>query len=351
MVMTRPTVVISGASGDLGSRLVPLLADFNVVGLDWKAPTAKAAFRFIQMNLEREDCCREMMLLLRETRASTFVHLASVNARNHGESMDPDRMWQINVAGIARVLEAITEANREEMLVKKFIFPSSTLVYGPDRSVEAGEETEPASELPLAVKQQLEAERVIRKRGTGLRACSIYVLRAPAFAGASSHNHLVNAFRPGRKGKPRLFPLPWGSRALENRVQFVHVDDMARLISYITHKSEPEPQRLTFLNVTGRGEAISYQKCLEIAHAKRLPVPGANALAMLLRYRWNRGTASIPPELVPFLAGESLVSSTRLRKFLGHDYEDVIHHTIADAFADSFSPAAEPASLSSAVSR
>ena len=352
MATTRPTVIVTGASGDLGSRLVPLLADFNVVGLDWKPPAAgKSPFRFIQMNLEREDCCRELMLLLRDTRAACFVHLASVNTPHHGEPMDPDRMWQINVAGTARVLEAITEANREEMLVKKFIFPSSTLVYGPNRSAEASEETDPATELPRAVRQYLEAEKVIRKRGTGLRACSIYVLRSAAFAGASSHNYLVSAFRAKSNGKPRSFPLPWGSHPLSNRVQFVHVDDMARLISYITHKAEPEPQRLTFLNVTGRGDAISYQQCLEMAHAKRLAVPGSGTLEMLLRYRWNRGTSPIPPDLTPYLNGESLVSGTRLRKFLGQDYEDVIHHTIADAFADSFAPSAEPAPQPSAVPR
>lgn len=341
MVTARPTVVITGASGDLGSRLVPLLGDFNVVGLDWKQPATKAPFRFIHMNLEREDCCRELMLLLRETRTATFVHLASVNQRDNGEVLDADRMWQINVAGTARVLEAISEANREEMLVKKFIFPSSTLIYGPNRSTEATEESEPGNDLPLLVKQQLEAERVVRKRGTGLRACSIYILRAPAFAGASSHNYLVSALRPNARGKRLSFALPWGKQSLENRIQFVHVDDMARVISYIAHKSEPEPQRLTFLNVTGRGDSISYQHALQIAQTKRLSVPGKSALDMLMRFRWNRGASPIPPDLVPFLTGESLVSSTRLRKFLAHDYEDVIHHTIADAFADSFAPRAE----------
>jgi nucleoside-diphosphate-sugar epimerase len=351
MANTRPTVLVTGAAGDLGSRLVPLLADFNVIGIDWKTPSIDVPFRFVQMNLEREDCCREIMLLLRETRASTFVHLASVKTENPAESIDADRMWQINVAGTARVLEAITEANREEMLVKKFIFPSSTLVYGPRRTTEANEETEPASTLPLGVKLQLETEKVIRKRGTGLRACSIYVLRSSAFAGASSHNYLVNAFRPLRKGKQRSFPLPWGHHALENRLQFVHVDDMARLVSYLAHKSEPEPQRFTLLNVTGRGDAISFEKCLEIANAKRLPVPGTEALEMLLRYRWNHGTSSIPPDLAPYLAGESLVSSTRLRKFLAHDYEDVIHHTVADAFADSFSPTSEETVQTTTASR
>jgi nucleoside-diphosphate-sugar epimerase len=351
MATPRPTVVVSGASGDLGSRLVPLLADFNVIGLDWNQPATTVPFRFIHMNLEREDCCRELMLLLRETRAATFVHLASVSSRNRGEVMDTERMWQINVAGIARVLEAITEANREEMLVKKFIFPGSTLIYGPNRTLEANEETEPANDVPRPVQQQIEAEKVIRKRGTGLRACSIYVLRAPAFAGATSHGYLVSAFRANERGKRLSFALPWGSRPLENRVQFVHVDDMARLISYIAHKNEPEPQRLTVLNVTGRGDPISYQKSLEIAQLKRLSVPGKAMFEMLLRYRWNRGSSPIPPDLAPYLISESLVSSTRLKKFLGHDYEDVIHRTIADAFADSFSPASEPASQGSPVSR
>ena len=338
MAATRPTVMVTGASGDLGSRLIPLLGDFNVIGIDWKQPTATVPFRFIHMNLEREDCCREIMLLLRETRASTFVHLASVSARVNGEVMDAQRMWQINVAGTARVLEAITEANREEMLVKKFIFPSSTLVYGPNRQSEATEETDSAPDLPLAAAQQLESERVIRKRGTGLRACSIYVLRAPAFAGSSSHNYLVSAFRPKPSGKKASFALTWGKAALQHRLQFVHVDDMARLVSYIAHKSEPEPQRLTFLNVTGRGDAISYQKALEIAQAKRLPMPGKRALETLLHLRWDRASSSIPPDMVPYLTGESLVSNARLRKFLGEDYEGVIHHSITDAFADSFTP-------------
>jgi len=346
MATLRPTVVITGASGDLGSRLVPLLGDFNVVGLDWKQPITKAPFRFIHMNLEREDCCRELMLLLRETRTVTFVHLASVHPRNSGEVMDAERMWQINVAGTARVLESITEANREEMLVKKFIFPSSTLVYGPNRSTEATEETEPGTNLPLFVKHQLEAEKVVRKRGTGLRACSIYILRAATFAGAGSNNYLVSALRPNARGKRMSLALPWGQQALENRLQFVHVDDMARVISYIAHKSEPEPQRLTFLNVTGRGDAISYQQVIETAQTKRLRVPGKSALEMLTRFRWNRGISPIPPDLTPYLMSETLVSSTRLRKFLGQDYEDVIHHTIADAFADSFSPVSEPSQTS-----
>ena len=36
--------------------------------------------------------------------------------------LDLDRMWQINVAGTARVMEAITEANREELASPEIYF-------------------------------------------------------------------------------------------------------------------------------------------------------------------------------------------------------------------------------------
>ena len=45
---------------------------------------------------------------------------------------------------------------------------------------------------------------------------------------------------------------PYGKKYLDNKIQFIHVDDMARLIAWILHR-EPEAQRLTTLNVAGRG--------------------------------------------------------------------------------------------------
>jgi hypothetical protein len=39
---------------------------------------------------------------------------------------------------------------------------------------------------------------------------------------------------------------------------------------------------------------------------------------------------------MPYITGEYLMNTDRLRKYLGDDYEHVIRYTIADAFADSF---------------
>ena len=55
-------------------------------------------------------------------RPIAVVHLAFVMDAVRTGILDRDRMWQVNVAGTARVMEAVTEANREWPMVEKFIF-------------------------------------------------------------------------------------------------------------------------------------------------------------------------------------------------------------------------------------
>ena len=129
--------------------------------------------------------------------------------------------------------------------------------------------------------------------------------------------------------------LPSGKQFVENKIQFVHVDDMARLLAHILHR-DPEPQRLTVLNVAGRGEPLTFGRCIEMAQAKLVRVPGKWAMQMVLKFLWKRQISAIPPEALPYMTGEYIMNTDRLRGFLGKEYESVIRYTIADAFADSF---------------
>ena len=138
------------------------------------------------------------------------------------------------------------------------------------------------------------------------------------------------------RGKRLPCLLPSGRRYLENRIQFVHVDDMARLILRILQKTEPESQRLTVLNVAGRGEPLTFERCIEISQAKLWRLPGKLAFRTALKAMWKLGIVSIPPEAAPYMTGEYIMNTDRLRNFLGENYEDVIRYTIADAFADCF---------------
>jgi nucleoside-diphosphate-sugar epimerase len=357
---TKPTVVITGIAGNLGQRLLPHLADFQVIGIDLKPPSGNL-FRFVSMDLGEEESCRELYLLLRESGAVAVIHLAFVIDQVRSGVLDVDRMWHINVAGTARVLEAITEANRDSAIVQRFIFPSSVSAYGSDLP---GPVTEDfplgAHTLPYAL-HKMECDRVVQQRAPALRGCSAYMLRPHIFGGASVENYLLGAFRgtpngPTRRaekmreqGKRLSCMLPYGKKYTENKIQFVHVDDMARLMTHILRKPEPESQRLTILNVAGRGDSLTYGRCIEMAQAKLIRVPGKAAMRLALRFLWKSGISAIPPEALPYMTGEYTMNTERLRKFLGPAYEQVIRYSMADAFADSFAHQAQAVAQGSAA--
>src|SRR5438445_1933434 len=129
---SKPTVVVTGISGNLGTRLLPKLAGFDVIGVDLNPPSTDLPLRFERLDLGQEESCRQLFLLVRDSQASAVVHLAFVLDPVRAGVLDLDRMWQINVAGTARVMEAVTEANHEAAIVEKFIFTSSVAAYGPN---------------------------------------------------------------------------------------------------------------------------------------------------------------------------------------------------------------------------
>jgi nucleoside-diphosphate-sugar epimerase len=344
----KPVVVVTGISGNLGSRLLPLLGDFSVIGVDLSPPRADLPLRFEQLDLGDEASTRTLYELLRETRPVSVIHLAFVIDPVRTGVLDAERMWQINVAGTARVMEAVTEANRTaESPTRQFIFPSSVSAYGPNLPAPATEESVLAAHtLPYAIHKK-QADEVVQQRAPALRGCSVYILRPHIFAGASVENYLLGAFRGTPNGKSaraekmrsegKRLPcmLPRGKQYLDNKIQFVHVDDMARLMGHILRR-DPEAQRLTVLNVAGRGEPLTFGRCIQMAQAKLLRVPGKWAMGLALKVLWRRQISAIPPEALPYMSGEYIMNTARLRAFLGGEYESVMHYTIADAFADSF---------------
>jgi nucleoside-diphosphate-sugar epimerase len=346
--MAKPVVVVTGVSGNLGSRLLPMLRSYSIIGVDITPPQTNCELQFERMDLGEESSTRAMYELLRDAHAYAVVHLAFVIDPVRTGVLDLERMWQINVVGTARVMEAVTEVNRmADDGVKQFIFPSSVSAYGSNLFRPATEESALAAHtLPYAIHKK-ESDEVVQQRSPALRGSSIYILRPHIFAGASVENYLMGAFhgtpngkstraeKMRREGKRLPCMLPRGQQYLDNKIQFIHVDDMARLIRHILQR-EPETQRLTILNVAGRGEPLTFGRCIQMAQAKLIRVPGKWAMRQVLKFLWWQQISAIPPEAVPYMTGEYIMNTDRLRRFLGPEYEDVIRHTIADAFAESF---------------
>ena len=321
MDTAKPTILITGVSGNLGRRLLEQLSGYTVVGVDLTPPAASLD-RFVPLDLGREESTRQLHLLVRELHPVSVVHLAFVIDPQRTGILDLDRMWQINVAGTARVMEAITEANRlAGPIVRQFIFPSSVSAYGSDMP-DAVAENAPleAHTLPYAIHKK-ESDLVVQQRAPSLRGCGVFILRPHIFAGATVENYLMGAFRGTPNGKSKRAErmrqggkrlpcmLPFGQKYLDNKIQFVHVDDMARLIAWLL-KREPEPQRLNIFNVAGRGEPMTFAQCIQVAQAKLLRVPGQWGMRQVLKFLWNRNISAIPPDAVPYMTGP--VSYTHL---------------------------------------
>jgi nucleoside-diphosphate-sugar epimerase len=351
------TVLVTGIAGNLGRRLLPHLAGFRVVGVDISNPPPDPAIVFQRMDLGREPSCHELVDLLRETKASVVVHLAFVIDPMRTGVLDVDRMWHINVAGTARIMEAITEVHRRGGSIRKFIFPSSVSAYGPDLPQPVKEDFPLAGHtLPYAIHKR-EADNVVQTRAGSILPCRTYILRPHIFVGATMQNYLVGALRgtptgTGRaaawlreRGKRLPMLLPWGRKYRQRKYQFVHVDDVARLIAHIVRMPDAGPD-LTILNVAARGAPITIERCAQIANARITAVPTRALCRLVLRAMWDWGVTAFPPEAFPYLVGSYTMDTSRLRHFLGSDYERVIQYTVERALSDSFQPASQEAAVS-----
>jgi nucleoside-diphosphate-sugar epimerase len=188
---------------------------------------------------------------------------------------------------------------------------------------------------------------VVRYRAESLGECRTYMVRPHIFVGASVQNYMMGALRGTPLGNSQRAArmraagerLPWllprGNKYLEKRFQFVHVDDMARLLVHLLNRPASDPS-LTILNVAARGDPITIQRCAEIAQARIKRAPTRAACRAVLRLLWKLGISSIPPTALPYLIGSYTMDTTRLQHFLGEEYGRVIQYTVEDALRDSF---------------
>jgi nucleoside-diphosphate-sugar epimerase len=340
------TVLVTGISGNLGTSLLGQISDLNVVGVDI-AHVGTGLLRLEQIDLGHQQSTAQLVKLLRETGASAVVHLAFVLDPLRTGILDRARMWQINVAGTGRVMDAISQVNRAGGSVEKFIFTSSVSAYGPNLPYPVREDYPLGAHTLTYAVHKRESDEMVRSRWQQLGKCSTYILRPHIFTGPTVENYQIGALRgtPGgrsrvaarmrRQGKRLPLVLPWGGRYLENKFQFVHVDDVARLIGFILRRAEG-PAGLTVLNVAGRGEPLPLWQCAKIGAAKIVRLPSKTLCRLIVQLVWSLGISSIPPDAAPYLIGSYTMDTARLREFLGHQYERIIRHSVSEALEAAF---------------
>lgn len=345
---SRPVILVTGISGNLGRRLLPFLDGFRIIGVDLSPVPGHPDVPVHPLNLGHEASCIKLVELLRANAVEMVVHLAFVIDPLLTGVTDRERMWQINVAGTARVMEAIAEVNRHGGHVRKLIYPSSVAVYGPETPPLVTEDAPMGAHTLNYAVQKAEADQVVRYRAATMGACTTYLLRPHIFAGASVENYLVNAIRGRAFGNGKLalwmreknlrlpLMLPFGKEYPQKLLQFVHVDDMARLVRWLLDKQDDGSGAVVPLNVAGPGPAITIARCAEIARAKVLRLPSQWMCTKILELLWNWGVSSVPPDAYPYMCGSYTMNLDKLRKLLGADFDKVMQYSTEAALQDSF---------------
>jgi nucleoside-diphosphate-sugar epimerase len=256
-----------------------------------------------------------------------------------------EHMWQINVAGTTRVMEAISETNRDEGRNREVNFSQQRFGLRTQPPAAFRDSPMQAHTYPYGMHNR-ECDEVVQERAPSLRGCSVYILRPHIFAGPSVDNYLVGIFRGTPNGKRRFAArlqargirlpclLPFGEQYLQNRVQYVHIDDVARLVAHVLRRG-PEAKQLTILNVAGRGDPLTIARYIAISGCKVIRVPGQWACKLGLRLAWRLGISAIPPEITPYMTGQCIMTTDWLRAFLGSEYEAVMQHSVEQAFMES----------------
>ncbi len=337
-------ILVTGISGNLGRRLAPLLAGCEIVSVDLKPPEGVPAGKFHSLDLSEPAGQETLCRMVADEAIEAVLHLAFVIDPVRTGITDLRRMWCANVQATGRLLEAIAKRNSGETAVRLFVFPSSVSAYGSDLPGQVSEEARLAARgFPYAVHKR-EADELCRRMHSRLGGCAVYIFRPHIYAGRTVDNFILRAFRGQASGRGRLARLferrGWRAPVLlpasarsENLIQFVHVDDVARVLRWtLDHYM---PGRLAVFNLAAPGPPISFEECARLARTPILHLPSRQLVELLLRLFWAVGLSGVPPESLPYFLGSYTMDTTRLRAELAGDYEAVLRHCSREAFLES----------------
>lgn len=297
-------IVVTGASGNVGTSLVAMLADDpaveRIVGVcrrlpSWQPPKTVWA----QADVSRDDLHRHF------DGADAVVHLAWLFQPTHR----PDITWATNVHGSLRVAQTVVDAG-----VPNFVYASSVGTYAAGPKDEAVDESWPTTGVPAATYSRekaaveaalndLEAEdpgvRVVRLRPGFMFKHASAPQQRRLFAGPLVPERLL-----GRRGLPLLPEFPG------LRFQALHTEDAA------------EAYRQALLRPVSGAFNLAAEPVVDAAvlasmlGARTVRVPAGLARAGVSAL-WHAHLIPVEPGLLDLLRSVPIMDTRRARTELG----------------------------------
>jgi UDP-glucose 4-epimerase len=306
-------VAITGISGYVGTRLLTALegADgvHNIIGIDTEEPRLKPA----KLKFYRRDIREPSGDLFVANKVDTAIHLAFILRPTRKAAL----ARQIDIEGMTNLVDACQQAN-----VKHILYLSSHTVYGAHRDNPMPlTEDSPLRPLPgfQYSQDKVIAERILRDFGASDHNVTTTILRiCPVIGPNAAGSATTIMFTP---------LVMFGAAGSDPPMQFVHEDDLTRLIKVIITRG-----RGGTFNVAGDG-VLKYSAVAKMLRKRLLKLPGRLLeLAVSLSWLTHLQSAS-PASGTRFIEYPPVVSTDKLARELGFKFQYSAEEALA-SFAD-----------------
>ena len=295
------SVLVTGASGLIGRRLVRVLArdpgrTARIVAVDVREPAPvdrSPGVEYVKLDV----CAPDLRELVAARGIDTVVHLAAIVTPPPGCTRE--EQYAVDVGGTANVLEACTRGG-----VRKLVVTSSGAAYG-YHADNAAVLTEDAPlrgnpEFAYSDHKRLVEEMLARHRRDHPGLIQL-VFRLGTVLGDSVSNQITALFEK---------PVIVGIRGTPTPFVFVWDDDVAACLAEGVHGSGAG-----IYNLVGDG-VITLREIAAALHRPFVPLP-ARALTAAIGLLQRTGRTRYGPEQVDFLRYRPVLSNEKLKREFG----------------------------------
>jgi UDP-glucose 4-epimerase len=295
-------ILITGASGFIGSGLVKKIADLNrpdirVVGIDVREPSVsfeRESFTFHLLDIRHP----KLKEIIHQNDITHVVHLASIVTP--GKNSNRDHEYSVDVEGTSNLLHAIKDSP-----VTQLIITSSGAAYGyhSDNDLWLDEQAPLRGNFEFAYSYHKRiVEELLLKFRTDSPHIRQLILRPGTILGRFANNQITDLFK-----KPFIL----GIKDSSSPFVFIWDEDLIEIIlKGLLGDAEG------IYNVAGDG-ALSLAEIADILNKRYLPLPSEGlkyALSILKKLKLTQ----YGPEQVKFLQYRPVLKNEKLKNIFGY---------------------------------